>query len=304
MSRLCALAILLLSTSGASAKSRYQDAPVRVIELTGDNIVTVNINGVEARLVVDAAMGSGRGVNPEIATKAELKPSMIGFLTVVGPVFISSRTDNALVDYGMIKRKDRVAFSDRAIVKNADGKIGPAALPYEIVRYRLAPEQAGEKTIALPLGSRGMFGLGTAHSIVKIGKEEVAVTFSLMREPSITPAPTSTLLAAALDGKLAGEASQTLINFEVLRPIRQLVLNKPLVIAGRVVDPLMARISDYGDATTIPDSDAPRDEDEILVQAKKGKKQRHQITLGRSFLKGCSSITYDFKQEKIILRCI
>jgi hypothetical protein len=301
---LTAISIVCFSTT-ATAKSDKAVTPAPLIELSGDNLVEIKVNGVPAKMLVDPSFPNIRAVNPDIATAAALKASMIGFQGRVGPISVMTKTDAAQIDYGITKSKDRVAWSaERKSSDSVDGIMGPSALPYERVRFLLGPTQAGERKVTFPMESNGFVGIGIATTLITVEGVEVAVRFTLAREMALATAPTGQLLARAFGGTLNGTTQQTHIQYGISRPVRGLVLTKPLLIGGRSINPIAVRISDFGDASTIADGETKADPDEIIVTAKSKKKQRHELTLGRAYLKGCSALTYDFKAKQIVLECV
>jgi hypothetical protein len=290
----------------ALAKPKQEAGPAYLLSLSGDNIIDIKLNGNSYRLLVDPDAAGTRVVNPAVARALALKPSMLGFRHSVGPVTVRAESDGVTVGYGFVTKKDRVLWFDRDSTTRADGIVGPSALPYQLVRFTLAPPQAGEKTIILPLEIFGPFGLGGAGARLRLGKDELLVRFTLDRDVNLATAPTGLFLASALDGTLSGETQSTHIRFSVNRPTRRMTLARPLMFGGRAVRDIAVRVSDFGDATLIPDGaarPASQDSDEIIVTARKKQKVKRELVLGRNFLAGCSSLTYDFKNRQIRISC-
>jgi ABC-type hemin transport system ATPase subunit len=73
-------------------------------------------------------------------------------------------------------------------------------------------------------------------------------------------------------------------------------------IGGLPLRGLLVRISDFGDATTIKNSEEV-DGDEIVVTAQSKKKPRHALSLGRGFLEQCSSLTFDYTIQQVKMSC-
>lgn len=94
------------------------------LTLSGDNTVSVTINGEQVRIKADPAYAGLVTVNPDVVTRARLKPSMIGTMHMVGPVIIGFRTDAAKVDFGYGRQKRRVMWPDRPIISGVDGIAG------------------------------------------------------------------------------------------------------------------------------------------------------------------------------------
>ncbi len=301
-----ALCIGLFATPSAGEKAA--PAPSYTLTLSGDNVIEVLLNGSTQRLLIDPDGPGTRVVNVSVAKALGLKPGLIGFAHRIGPITIRAGSDGVNTSYGFVTKKDRVIWFDRETTRGADGIAGPSALPYRLVQFTLAPPQAGEKTTVLPMEAMGSFGVSGVGTKMKFGKEELIVRFTLARDAPLATAPTGQFLASTFGGTLSGPTAELPIRFGVSRPTRQLTLSKPFTVAGRGVAAIAVRVSDFGDASNIADAATPNarvDPDEIIVTAsKKKKKQKQELVLGRQFLAGCSSLTYDFQAKQIRLSCI
>lgn len=274
------------------------------LTLSGDNMVSVTINGQQVRIKVDPAYAGLVTVNPDIVTRARLKPSMIGTLHRVGPVTIAFRTDASKVDFGFGTEKRRVMWPDRPIISGADGIAGPNALPWPRLTFELGPKAEGEQEIDLPLDVYGPFGIRGSITHLKLGDEDVPVWFSILLPQSLATAGLGAELARTNGGTLTGPAHATPIRFGIERPVRTMQLATPLVIGGRPLREMGVRMADFGDASGIPEAGAKPDPDEIVVTADKMRKRDYSLLLGRDFLNGCSSLTYDFPAKMIRLSCV
>jgi uncharacterized membrane protein len=303
-----ALVAILSLVSPTSAAEKAASAPAYTLTLSEDNTVAVTLNGAPHTLLVDPDGPGLRIVNAATAKQLSLKAGMIGFAHRVGPTTLRASADGVMVGYGFVTKKDLVLWFNRDATARGDGVAGPSALPYDVVRFMLAAPQSGEKPVTLPMSKIGAFGFSGAGTLIKLGKEQVIVRFTLARDTALATAPTGQLLAASQGGSLSGETLTTMIRFGIERPTRTMTLSKPFSVGGRSVNTVAVRVSDFGDASNITDASAPArkpDEDEIIVTAeKKKKKQVHELVLGKSFLSGCSSLTYDFKQKQIQLSCL
>lgn len=299
----------LFLSAGATAKTESGLASPNELTVSGDFLVSVKIGEQILRLRVDPGMPGTRVLNPDVAAHLALKPSkMWGHWDRIGPIIVKSSTDKTEVDYLPIRRKDRFAWSTYRVIENADGVIAPSALPYDQVTFSLAAARPGETLITLPLQSTGLLGWGGNATSLLVEQTEIRVIFRLDRDENVLVAPTGKLIADAFGGVLTGQIRPFSVRYGIERPVRLMVLDKPLLLGGRAISNPWIRVSDFGDATRIPDGEAPVvDPDEIVVQAEntqKKKKSFQLIALGRSFLAGCSSMTYDFKRKQIRLSCV
>lgn len=292
------MAVLLAAALPAHAKPKGE---AETLELTGDFVVPVVINGKPYRWEVTPEGNAVRVLNADVAKSLALKPSMIGGVHMIGPVRLSAASDSARIDYNGIVRKDRLFWFGRPASELSDGIVHPAMLPFSSVRFLLGPKATNEREYVMPLEGVGMFGVGGGVTKFAYGDAEIPVSFSLKRQESLMTAPTGVLLATGQGGAFSEQARQTIIRFGVERPVRQLRFERPFLLFDRPVSNALVRVSDFGDASTIPDGTA--DQDEIIVTGKAKAKPRYGIILGRDFLKGCSSLTYDMKAKLIRLSC-
>jgi hypothetical protein len=297
----------LTASSPVHAEKKAASQPTQSITLSSDPTVQLIMNGKPYNFVVDPDGPGTRVINKAPAQQLMLKPGLMGFSHRVGPTIIRASSDGVMINYGALIKKDRVLWFDRDATSRGDGIMGPSALPYNVVTYKLSTQQNGEKLTTLPMAKLGAFGISGAGTMITVGQQNVIVRFTLGRDMPLATAPTGQIIADAQGGRLTGETLPTMIRFGVNRPTRTMVLSQPLTVGGRRVDNIAVRVSDFGDASTIKDANATAkkvDEDEIIVTAQNKKKKTHELVLGKSFLNGCSSLTYDFKKKQIVLSCL
>jgi hypothetical protein len=273
--------------------------------LSGDNVISVMVEGQPFTLEVRPEAAVAPMFNPNVAKALELKPGMFGFRVAVGPQMVNGSSAVHKLDYGAGEQKQRIFWADHASSSVADGTISPASLPYKRVKFILADAVGGEKLHRLSLdnfGFLGQIGIGTT---VKVGKEKAQFRFSLERDETLVSAPTGNWLAENLNGKLTGPARSTLIYYGIERPTRSMQLATSIPVGDFQLTAVDVRVSDYGDATGIEEAGATPagDSEEIIVTGKRDKDVDLRITAGRSFLKGCSSLLYDFDKREVIVSC-
>jgi hypothetical protein len=293
------LCVLLIPIQIADAKTASLPD---TLELSGDYIIPVTINGRSYRWEVEPDGGAARVVNADVAKELALKPSMIGGLHMIGPIRLKAASDSARIDYGGVIEKDRLFWFDREASMISDGAVHPTMLPYSSVRFVLGPKAANERETVMPLEGAGMFGIGGGYGKFAYGEIELQISFSLKRSETLMTAPVGVELAAGQGGAFSEQQRQALIRFGVERPVRQVRFSQPLLLFDRPLQTALVRVSDFGDASTIADENMV-DQDEIVVTGKAKKKTRYSLTLGQEFLKGCSSLTYDMKAKLIRLSC-
>jgi hypothetical protein len=286
------------------ARTSIKPKPSGIIELSGDFIIPVTMNGKALKLQVDPDIESVRLINPEIANALSLKTGGIfGVAYTLGPIEIEGDSRRVDIDFGDIALRRRVVWFQRPASSAANGVIGPGGLPYEIIRFNLRPKVAGERALSLPLSPVGIFGVTGGEAYSQIGGRKVDIGFSFERDENVVVAPTGVLIARLNGGGFSGEKRNTVIRFGIQRPVRPMSLVRPIEIGGIAVSNFLVRTTDFGDSSSIPEGQKV-DEDEIVVTAKSKKKRNDRITLGRSFLSKCSSLTYDFPAKLVRLSCL
>ncbi len=299
--------ILSLQSSLLKANTKEDDTLI----LSGD--FTVNVRHAEQDLIlfVNPIISSTRILNPLIAEKLELKGGWIGGKHFIGPVELKASSRRIKIDYDNGRKKDRFFWFDRPASQKFDGIIAPSSLPYKIIRYNLRPKSKDEKIYALPIKKRGGFGLNGGYGIFQFQDKEIKVGFDFERNETLINAPTANLFASSANGTLIGQTQKIPIRFGVERPVQLLKLSNSIIVAGLPINQMLVRVSDDGDASNIiskeehniDEDEASIDGDAIIVTGKSKKKRNYTMILGRDFIKGCSSITYDMDALMLNMSC-
>jgi hypothetical protein len=309
------LPILVVSVFGgallgtpASAK-KMAPLPDELV-LTGDNIITVTISGRDVRLEVRPESAQAPMLNPDIAKAMALKTGMFGFTARIGPDRVSGVSAVLKANYGAKAEKQRIFWADRASSNISDGTINPASLPYKRVKFLLAKPAFGEIITNLPLDNFGFLGREGMGTTVAIGDKKMKVQFALIRSENLVSAPTGNWIADHNGGQLSGPAKSTLIAFFISRPTRSMSLTQPITVGDAALNAIDVRVRDYGDTSGISEAktDASTSADdgdtsEIVVMGKKEKDVDLKLVLGRDYLRGCSSLTYDLDKRRILISC-
>lgn len=299
----CSFVILALAFSSPAISKTRPSLPDELL-LSGDNIITVTINGQPLRLEVRPEAAEAPTLNVDVAAKLGLKPGMLAFRSLVGPEKVNGNSAVHRVDYGAGAKKQRIFWTDRQSSTIADGTISPASLPYRKVTFQLGAAGTAAGEISLPLDNFGFLGRLGVGTTLDLGGEKVRFQFSLARDETLVSAPTGNWLAQNRGGKFTGQPRQTLIFYGIQRPTREMTLAQPIPIGPRQLSTADVRYSDYGDASGIAAADATgADSDEIVVVGDKKRDVDLRIVAGRDFLKGCASLTYDMQKRTLGLRC-
>ena len=279
-------------------------APAHALDLIlppDEHVIELLVNDVPVRLRVDPETSGYIILNGEAARRVGLRPSWTRGRTSVGPVRISGSTKVARVRTGGIEQRRRIVWSERRAIDDADGLIGPADLPFERVVMRLRDAAPGERVTELPMIFDRSTGL--VHAI-GVDDQSVQMQISTVRENTIATAAAGALLAAHFGGAWAGDSGEQLIKYEVVRPVRPMVLDRAVSVAQLPLENFLVRtVDNRSDQTLPPEEDA--DPDEIVVVGEAGRQQpRYQVSLGLDWLAGCSSLTWDNRSQHMLLSCI
>jgi len=308
--RMLLLPAALLLIAAAPPKAMAPAA----ITLAADASIAASINGQPVSLSLATGAVDRITLNPDTVARLGLKPAgLMGKANVrIGRAkVLAGRNTPGKVVLADVPFNQRIFWFEGAGPIRNDGSIGPMALPHGRVTVALKPGGDGAEW-ALPLfgdinsGSYGGLSAGGTRfglSVDVVGR---------MRLPLATAALGADI-AAALAGKLVGEPWEEEIFLGVARPVRRLVLDKPLELGPFRFSEIAVRVNDRRDGTAQLDNgqasvpDENDDPSEILVTADTGKKRRvvRVLTLSRTQLEaqGCSALVVDKLAKRLVLKC-
>lgn len=268
---------------GDAVEMKIKDQPVRI------------------RLAPDAI--SVPTLNADAAKRIGLKPSMIGYIYVIGPEKIGFRTDNVPYRAKAASFKRRTAFSDRQLADGADGIAGPETFPFARTIFIMRGARPGDRAITLPLDTE----MGRSQTSVRmdVGGRAIYAAFSFDRVESLVTATGGKWIADANGGRFDGAARESPILYGVVRPVRSLRLDRPLKLGALEIRNLAVRVSDMGNTRGIAEGLAPeQDPNEIVVSADSKRKVPNQrLYIGMDTIGHCASMTYDFEAGTVTLMC-
>ncbi|MGC6400672.1 hypothetical protein ACNI3Q_08850 [Sphingomonas sp. FW199] len=300
--RACIPAAVLMSV-GCPVTAIAPEAERRAIEVRSGETVEMTVNGqpVRFRMVPEAI--SVPTVNADTAQRIALKPSLIGYIYVIGPERIGFNTDRVRYGEGEGAFRVRTAFSQRQLVTGADGIAGPETFPFGRTRFILRDPQPGDRAITFLLDRK----MGDSQTSVRIdvGGRPVYAAFSIDRAESLVTATGGRWIADANGGFFDGDARAAPILYGVSRPVRSLKLQRPLMLGELEVRNLAVRVSDIGNARGIAEGAAPEeDPNEIVVVGDSKRKVPNQrLYIGMDTIGHCASIDYDFAAGTVTLMC-
>ena len=291
--------------------------PPAAITLPVEAPIMASINSEAVSLSLATGGVDRITLNADTVARLGLKPAMLmgkANLKVGRTKVLNGRNTPAKVSLFGQAVNQRVFWFEGAALLPRQGSIGPFALPQGQVTVQLQPSvgAGAGRDFSLPLfgdlnsGGYGVVrgaGYGFGLSVDVVGRSRLAVASAAVGAD----------LAAALGGRLEGEPWQEEIIFGITRPVRRLVLDKPLEIGPFRLTEIAVRVTDRRDGTAQlaagqqAVTDAEDDPAEIVVSGDSGKKRQvvRVLTLSRIQLDaaGCRAIRYDKPGGQLVLSC-
>jgi hypothetical protein len=292
-------AIQLLAVLAAFLLPAAARAADLVVDAASNFTIDATINGHPVRLRVDPETSGYVVLNPEAVARIGLRRSMLGSRTQIGPVRLTGSSKVAQVSIGGVAGDRRVVWIDRLAVDGADGLIGPADMHYERVTFVLGAARGGEADFVLPMEFERAFGL---YFPLVLGEHAFRFQFSLVKPHSLATAGAGAALATLHGGTWAGDALDQMIEFGVVRPVRAMVLQRPVVIEGFRLGAFRVRTGDNrGSLDLPPDPDA--DPDEVVVTGSSRQRAAFVVHVGTDRLSQCSRLVWDNGTRQLTLSC-
>ncbi|MBC7519789.1 MAG: hypothetical protein H7268_01650 [Sandarakinorhabdus sp.] len=307
--RLLLLLVLLLAAPALAAKpAPLPPLPPLVVDAAAP-IVTITIDGVPLRLRVDPGGTRHVQINASAARRLGLgnsarlvagKPADSGHSdTQIGMVSARESTGNAIGHYADRDLPLVLAWSDRDHVDGADGLIGPGFLPHDEIRLVRRAASAADRTTRLAMhwdDERGLLGT------VPVGDHVIDVQISPAAAQTIATAAAAAWLVAAQGGHVDGPVRDAVIAQGVARPVRDIVLDRPVTIAGITLARVATRLFDWSGKTSLPADAAAGDE--MVVRAKfDAQREWPKLAIGNDHLGACAEITWHRLPLAIELTC-
>ncbi len=265
-------------------------------------VIETQIAGQTVRLTVDMGGDPMVVISPEAAARLQLASNTRAdgkqvdrgrFRVSVGQTNVAvpfSREAFAIAGRTLIVRVLTPAAAPAGLAAGSDGVIGLPLLPHDEVRLVYRPATPRDRLTSVNAGTGGR-----SNSLMfewpLPGQPPIDVELHQLRPASVASVAAASRLAGAGDGKLTGAVRRVAIGFGVARPVRTLVLAKPVAVAGIMLAKVDVRLFDWaGRADLPPDAD---DSEGAMVTASRGRQSGWPILkLGRDVLDGCASITW------------
>ena len=261
--------------------------------------------GVPVRIHVSPAMPYRPFLTDRAAEAARLVPVPVPHVIRVGPVRLDGTPGTAFIAMAGTGFLRGVTWFDAPMAEGADLAMGPQALPWEQVRFRLRPARPGERRLRFPVVRENLIATVVRF---RIGRQEVRLGFAPERPTSVATAAAGALLAETHGGQLGETRARIRLATGIERPVRPLRLARPLSVQGLTLTGLLVRTRDFGGGTSLPGletDDAETSPDEVVVTARADASPAvYYIMLGADALAPCSSITFDNLHRRVELSCL
>ncbi|MEO6579968.1 MAG: aspartyl protease family protein [Sphingomicrobium sp.] len=238
---------------------------------------------------------------PTTRTAAQQNP--IRPFILLGPLLAQGKFGIARTSIGGSTGSKLFAWFDDPAVTDVDGLISPAELPYSNVTLRLSPSQSGERTVSMDGQYTPLSGFTVP---IPVYGHIVNVKLSVVEPFSVATAGAGSAIAQTHQGAWAGDLRAHHIALGVLRPVRPMVLRRAMDVRGLRVSDFLVRVRDNGGRLKLPEVQATiaTDPDEIVVVAPSANQPvRFLLVLGTDQLGSCSSVTYQRRSVRLLVRC-
>jgi hypothetical protein len=296
---------LALLAGGCATTSRTSTTVNEtVLDADSQFIVQVVARGRPLRLKVDPGAPWFVLLNGSVARELRLVGTRSANMAV-GPVKLKGQTRSEKLTFGSLTASRPVMWFKGESVRDADGVINPANLPWDRVTLRLRPKAANEQAVELPMEFDRERGLYHRYSF---GGQLILTRFTLADPLTTTTGAAASVIAKRHDGLWKGGMFTHQVRYGVVRPVRKMVLGKPLSVNGFMLSQMAVRVwDDRGDYRLTDEQVRTEEDDEdILVIGKRGRSfgaPHFWLMVGQDALTKCSSISYDKGSKRLILSC-
>jgi hypothetical protein len=275
--------------------------------LTGQFLITVEINGTPVRLEVRPERANSLILNPDVAKRLKLRDCNCVLFGSAGELEIQ-RSFRQAVSFGKVKVPVRIWWLNYPVSQIADGWVGLALLPVLRATFELGPAQPDELVYRFPLlrlGKGEVFRVGAA---TEVGQHKMGFAFAPAYPENTINGETANFLATHLEGGFMKDSDGVLEILPTIRsPTRTMRLAIPLMLGDLPMDQFAVRFLEWSppdDVGEIEDNDPRFEEGTIIVTRRKGRGRPGFFNLvGRKQMAGCSRLTFDYRLLEIELSC-
>jgi hypothetical protein len=279
------LAALCLTGAGSAPTTLELDAR------NGPPVIDAVVDGRTVRLEVEPDLAPAIILNRTVAERLGIRPALTRRMTVSLDERTSVRGRLSAARFSLangMRLQAPVGLFALPVTDAADGVIGLAALPQDVITVRLGPAQPGERRLQAPLnGPRAIF------ASVQNEDERISIAYRFRTPQSVLDSRATRLLGVF--GQLTVQGGLT--RYEVVLGL------------GTRAQPVTSRFQPLGLdlGTTLAETDAPiegaLEPGTVVVLGSRRTPMPPRITLGRNALRACSSLVIDRPGGTLTLSC-
>lgn len=278
-------------------------APTGTLTLDrADPVVAASIDGVPLRLRVALDQHAVVELTPEAAARLPTLAFERDGGAQVGRVALSGRVARATLTIAGRTIAVTASSYPRPAGSDVDGEIPPDLLPF--AEIHLTGPAPSKPTVTTTFRMERSEDLGLFTRIATPGGALVTL-FTLRHAATLATGAGGAVLARAGGGRFTGAPGTEARAFGIPRPVRTLMLDRPVSVAGFAITDLLVRTTDFRGDAALPAVPAAPDTADIRVTARAGTPQRAipAVTLGRTLLGACPDIRFVTRTRLLILSC-
>lgn len=305
MRRWIMLALVVFIIPATPAIAKPAASPVFPV----DEPITATVNGRSVALTLSTGALDRPILATSVAEALKLRPEPNPPSILVGgvPSLPMRRASGRLGMFGLVQRTTLAWFPESTAAPGGDGTIGPTWLPFEEVLIGLPGREGLQWEWPLVLSRAS-----ASYAVVPILGKSASVLFGVerdMRYP-LASAATGNLLQRNNGGRFAPESWDEEMIPGVRRPVRLLVLDKPLTVGPWQFHRIAVNVrtgddklsSARGPHQTVTSSN---DSNEIAVQARSpdGPAPSYTLIIPRRWILQCAQLSYAKAVRRLRLNC-
>jgi|GEM_PF-1283870 len=293
--------------------------PLPALDLPADRpVIAAQIAGRDVLLTVDFGADPVVLIGPDAHRRLGLagearpdgKPVRRGLFQVsVGQVPLAvpfSRETLVIAGQALPARVLAAAAVPDGQAAGSDGVIGLPLLPYGDVQISRRAPGAQDRLVTVPARIGGNSGALGFDWRLGDGAGRIEVELHNLRPAgvaSVASVAAASRLAQAGGGHLDGPVRRVVIGFGVARPVRRLLFERPVVMAGLAVTSVDVRLFDWAGGADLP-PDAGTDRAALTVIGRRGRQRGWPVLkLGDDVLGRCASLRWRREAGEWLLTC-
>ncbi|MFD1949490.1 hypothetical protein ACFSGX_01755 [Sphingomonas arantia] len=279
-------------------------APTGTLTLDrADPVVSATIDGVPLRLRVALDQHAVVELNPDAAARLPSLEFERDGGAQVGRIAIPGRVARARLIVAGRKVDVTASSYPRPCCANVDGEIAPDLLPFAELHFTSPAPATRTRTVNFAMERSEDLGLFTR---ARTPGGPVLLLFTLNHAATLATGAGAAVLARGGAGRFTATTGTETRAFGIPRPVRTMILDRPVTIAGFTVASLSVRTADFrGDNALppIPGSAEPAADIRVTARAPAPQRAIPAVTFGRDLLDACPDIRFAVPTRRLTLTC-